>query len=287
MSFQSEELLKHLPLEVQYKEIKAFEEAERQFKLSQARGRIFCFGVSLIMAIAILHPSVNQWFETKLQLTRIASISFSTTINQPEKEDKIAVALVDYARSQNWEVRTGEHRYNIFYVQGMFPSGVRNDNKPNQFNDSRLLVEVNPTPRLVGAWFASIEPGNHYTHQPMNAKGAAQIEVPGQYRAWRIGKHKGREIALVQVAPVNIVRDFNRNSKVDEEDKKEYSLIGANQHSGSDQRFVGNASAGCPVGRTTKGHQEFMNYLHKDVDYQADDNFIFSTAFVQAKSLHF
>lgn len=51
MSFQSEELLKHLPLEVQYKEIKAFEEAERQFKLSQARGRIFCFGVSLIMAL--------------------------------------------------------------------------------------------------------------------------------------------------------------------------------------------------------------------------------------------
>ncbi|MGB3759073.1 MAG: hypothetical protein WBA07_22280 [Rivularia sp. (in: cyanobacteria)] len=287
MSFQSEELLKHLPLEVQYKEIKAFEEAERRFKLSQARGRIFCFGVSLIMAIAILHPGINQWFEAKLQLTRIASIDFSTTINKPKEADKIAAALVNYAHRQNWEVRTGERRYNIFYVQGMFPSGVQNDNKPNQFNDSRFLVEVNPTPRLVGAWEASIEPGNHYTHQPMNALGAAQIEVPGQYRAWRIGKHKGREIALVQVAPVNIIRDFNRNSKVDKGDKKEYSIIGVNQHSGSDQKFVDNASAGCPVGRTIKGHKEFMNYLHKDVDYQADDNFIFSTAFIQAKSLNF
>ena len=253
MSFQPEELLKHLPIEIQYQEIKASEEAYRKFRLSQVRGRICCFGLSLGMAIAILHPSINQWFETKLQLTRIAGISFSTITNKPKQADKIAAALVNYAHSQNWEVRTGERRYNIFYVQGMFPSGIKNDNEPNQFNDSRFLVEVNPTPRLIGAWFASIEPGNHYTKQPMNALGAAQIQVPGQYKAWRIGKHKGREIALVQVAPVNIIRDFNRNSKIDKEDKKEYSLIGANQHSASDQKFVDNASAGCPVGRTSAG----------------------------------
>ncbi len=163
MSFQSEELLKYLPAEIQYKEIKASEEAERQFRLSQVRGRIFCFGVSLVMAIAILDPSINQWFETKLQLNRIAVISFSKTLNKSKQADKIAAALVNYAHSQNWEVRTGERRYNIFYVQGMFPSGIKNDNKPNQFNDSRFLVEVNPTPRLIGVWEASIEPGNHYT----------------------------------------------------------------------------------------------------------------------------
>ena len=287
MSFQPEELLKHLPIEIQYQEIKASEEAYRKFRLSQARGRICCFGVSLVMAIAILDSSVNQWFEAKLQLNRIAGISFSTNLNQPKEADKIAVALVNYARTQKWEVRTGERRYNVFYVQGMFPSGISNDNKPNQFNDSRFLVEVNPTPRLVGAWSASIEPGNHYTKQPMNSDGAAQIQVPGQYKAWRIGKHKGREIALVQVEPVNIIRDFNRNGKVDEGDKQEYSLIGANQHSGSDQKFVDNASAGCPVGRTSVGHQEFMSYLQQDIDYQADNNFIFSTTFISAKNLIF
>ena len=285
MSFQPEELFKYLPVEIQYQEIKASEEASRQLQLSITRGRICCFGLSLVMAIAIVHPGINQWFESKLQLDRIAGINFSTNLNQLKEADKIAVALVNYARRQKWEVRTGERRYNIFYVQGMFPSGIKNDNKPNQFNDSRFLVEVNPTPRLIGAWFASIEPGNYYTKQPMNALGAAQIQVPGEYRAWRIGKHKGREIALVQVAPVNIIRDFNRNSKVDKEDIKEYSLIGANQHSASDQKFVGNTSAGCPVGRTSKGHQEFMSYLRQDVDYQADNNFIFSTTFISAKEL--
>ncbi|NJM21297.1 MAG: hypothetical protein HC836_49570 [Richelia sp. RM2_1_2] len=287
MSFRASELLKQLPVEIQYQEIKASQEASRQLKLSITRGRICCFGLSLVMAIAILHPEVNQWVEGKLQLNRIAGISVLTASNKPKEADKIAAALVDYARSQNWEVRTAERRYNVFYVQGMFPSGISNDNKPNQFNDSRFLVEVNPTPRLVGAWSASIEPGNHYTKQPMNSDGAAQIQVPGQYKAWRIGKHKGREIALVQVAPVNIIRDFNRNSKVDKEDKKEYSIIGANQHSASDQKFVDNASAGCPVGRTSKGHQEFMNYLQKDIDYQADNNFIFSTTFISAKNLIF
>ena len=198
MSFQPEELLKYLPIEIQYQEIKTSEEAYRKFRLSQVRGRICCFGLSLGMAIAIVHPGINQWFEANLQLNRIAGISFSTNLNQSKQADKIAAALVDYARSQKWEVRTGERRYNVFYVQGMFPSGIKNDNKPNQFNDSRFLVEVNPTPRLIGAWEASIEPGNYYTKQPMNALGAAQIQVPRQYRAWRIGKHKGREIALVR-----------------------------------------------------------------------------------------
>ncbi|MDY6900711.1 MAG: hypothetical protein SWZ49_21925 [Cyanobacteriota bacterium] len=63
MSFQSEELLKYLPVEIQYQEIKASEEAYRKFRLSQVRGRICCFGLSLSMAIAILHPSINQWFD--------------------------------------------------------------------------------------------------------------------------------------------------------------------------------------------------------------------------------
>ncbi len=51
MSFQAEELLKYLPVEIQYKEIKASEEAERQFRLAQARGRVCCFGLSLVMAL--------------------------------------------------------------------------------------------------------------------------------------------------------------------------------------------------------------------------------------------
>ena len=51
MSFQPEELLKHLPIEIQYQEIKASEEAYRKFRLSKVRGRICCFGLSLGMAL--------------------------------------------------------------------------------------------------------------------------------------------------------------------------------------------------------------------------------------------
>jgi hypothetical protein len=285
MPLRANELIKHLPLEIQYQELKALEEIARQNLIAQARGRAFCCGLSLLMALAILHPSVNQWVEAKLQLNRIAFISISTASNRPKEADKIAAALVDYARKQNWEVRTGEKRYNIFYVQGLFPNGVSNDNAPNQFNDSRFLVEVNPTPRLVGGWEASIEPGKYYTKQPMNASGAAQIQVPGQYKAWRVGKHKGRELALVQVAPVDIIRDKNRNGKVDKGDLKEHSLIGANQHSASDQQFVDGASAGCPVGRTSKGHQEFMRFLQEDADYKANTNFTFPTGFISGKGM--
>jgi hypothetical protein len=287
MSLRADELLKHLPIEVQYQELKANEEIARHNLVAKARGRGLCFGLSLFMAAAIAHPGINHWFESKLQLNRIAGINFPATSNKPKQADKIAAALVDYGRKHNWEVRTGEGRYNIFYVQGMFPSGVKNENTPNQFNDSRFLVEVNPNPRLVGAWEASIEPGSHYTKQPMNSQGTAQIQVPGHYKAWRIGKHKNRELALVQVAPVDIIRDKNRNGKLDEGDEKEHSQIGANQHSASDQKFVDGASAGCPVGRTSKGHQEFMSFLQKDVDYQNNKSFTFSTSFIPAKELKF
>jgi hypothetical protein len=287
MPFRADELLKHLPIEVQYQELKALEERANSHLIAQARGRGLCFGLSLIMAIAIVHPRINHWFESKLQLHRITGINFSTNSDKPKSNSQIAAALVDYAKTKNWEIRTGQGKYNIFYVQGMFPSGVKNENTPNQFNDSRFLVEVNPTPRLVGAWEASIEPGRHYTKQPMNSQGTAQIQVPGQYKAWRIGRHKNRELALVQVAPVNIIRDKNRNGKLDEGDEKEHSQIGANQHSASDQKLVNDASAGCPVGRTSKGHQEFMGFLQKDVDYKNNKRFTFSTGFIPAKELKF
>lgn len=288
MPLRANKLLKYLPLEIQYREIKALEETERQYLAAQVRGRLFCFGLSLVMAIVIIHPKLNQWVETKLQLNPIASISFAkVTSDKPQESDKIAAALVNYARTHNWTLRTGARRYNIFYVQGMFLNGVSNDNAPNQFNDSRFLVEVNPTPRLIGAWDASVEPGNHYTKQPMNADGAAHIQVPGQYKAWRIGMHKNRELALVQVAPVDISRDKNRNGKADSGDLKQRALIGANQHSAHDQQLVDDTSAGCPVGRTSKGHQEFMNYLQNDADYKVDKNLIFSTAFISVKDLKF
>ncbi|AFZ01337.1 hypothetical protein [Calothrix sp. PCC 6303] len=287
MSLRANELLRHLPIEVQYQELKANEEIARHNLVAQARGRALCFGLSLLMAAAIAHPGINQWVETKLQLNRIAGINFFANSNKPQSSSNIAAVLVDYAKKQNWEIRTGQGKYNIFYVQGMFPNGIQNDNAPNRFNDSRFLVEVNPTPRLVGAWEASIEPGSHYTKQPMNSQGTAQIQVPGHYKAWRIGKHKNRELALVQVAPVDIIRDKNRNGKLDEGDQKEHSQIGANQHSASDQKLVDSASAGCPVGRTSKGHQEFMSFLQKDVDYKNNKSFTFSTSFIPAKELNF
>jgi hypothetical protein len=287
MSLRANELLKYLSPEAQYREIKANEEIARHNLVAQARGRGLCFGLSLLMAAAIAHPGINHWFESKLQLNRIAGINFPATSNKPKQADKIAAALVDYARKHNWEVRTGKGKYNIFYIQGMFSNGIQNDNTSNQFNDSRFLVELNPTPRLVGTWEASIEPGSHYTKQPMNSQGTAQIQVPGHYKAWRIGRHKNRELALVQVAPVDIIRDKNRNGKLDEGDLKERSLIGANQHSATDQKLVDSASAGCPVGRTSKGHQEFMSFLQKDVDYKNNKGFTFSTSFIPANELKF
>jgi hypothetical protein len=78
MPFRADELLKHLPIEIQYQELKALEErvsvAYRRYRsdfIAQARGRALCFGLSLLMAIAILHPGINQWVEPPSRVSKL------------------------------------------------------------------------------------------------------------------------------------------------------------------------------------------------------------------------
>jgi acetylornithine/succinyldiaminopimelate/putrescine aminotransferase len=65
MSLRANELLKYLSPEAQYREIKANEEIARHNLVAEARGRGLCFGLSFVMAIAMVNPGINHWFESK------------------------------------------------------------------------------------------------------------------------------------------------------------------------------------------------------------------------------
>lgn len=195
----------------------------------------------------------------------------------------LASRIVEYIQTQGYQIFTNPQEYNIVYIEGMNPDGTLNDDAPNEFNDLRMVIEfIGDIPKIVNCWKATTEPGTFYTHHPMNPKGAARIAF-GQYEAWRVGIHGNVETheALVQVAPVTVHRDFNRDLKRTG-DKIEKGLFGINQHWGYNYPItnISKASAGCLVGRTRDGHKEFMRIIKQDKRYLEDKNFVFTTTII-------
>ncbi|MBD2297242.1 peptidoglycan-binding protein [Nostoc sp. FACHB-190] len=200
----------------------------------------------------------------------------------------IASRIVKYMLAQNYQVFTAPKEYNIVYVEGIDGDWNLNSDTPNAFNDRRIVIEVvNGTPKIVDHWQATTEPGRYYTVNPMNSAGAARIKF-GQYKAWAVGLHGNaeRHEALVQVAPLTVHRDFNKDFKRSG-DKTDTGLFYINQHWGYDapSNDIKNASAGCLVGRMRQGHREFMSIIKQDRRYVANNDYVFYTTVIPGDDL--
>jgi hypothetical protein len=193
-------------------------------------------------------------------------------IPTPPLPNNLAGRIIKYMLNKNYVVATGDKEFNIVYVEGLNSDGTLNDDTPNEFNDLRLVIEfVNGIPKIVGSWEGTTEPGNYYTFNSMNEKGAARIKF-GQYKAWRIGMHgvSAPHRALIQVSPISVYRDKNQDfSRVG--DWIDEGLFSVDQHWGFDypKNDILNASAGCLVGRSTQGHIDFLQIIEQDVRYLA------------------
>jgi hypothetical protein len=185
-----------------------------------------------------------------------------------------------------WLARIPGH-VNIVYLEGANGDGTPNDNRPNRFNDLRVVMTVQDgKPVILGKWEGTTEPGKVFTDTPLNAMGAARIAF-GQYKAWSVGMHgsgTGRHEALVQVGEIKVHRDLNKDFKRDGDAVDTGSSFAVNQHWGYDHPIedIGKASAGCLVGRTREGHKKFMSILKEDPRYQASNGYRFMTAILTA-----
>ena len=218
------------------------------------------------------------------------ALESTTGIFEYHKGDDLAGRVVEAMLRNGAWVCMHPECFNIVYIEGLNSDGLPNPNKPNQFNDLRLLIQVQDgTPKLVDMWDATTTPGEYWTENRMNPAGAAMIAF-GQYKAWRVGIHhagsRSAHEALVQVANVNVYRDDNENFKRD--DGKLYTgIFGINQHWGYDypKHDLGRSSAGCLVGRTKKGHREFMAIVKKDMRYEVNRGYKFITTILPASDI--
>jgi len=221
-------------------------------------------------------------------LDKLSNLGYLPVCDSLALDESLASKVIRYMVKRKYYISLGERRYNIVYVEGMNKNGSLNNDMPNHFNDLRLVIEiVNAKSSIIGSWEATTEPGRHYTLNPMNKKGAARIKF-GQYKAWRVGRH-GRSKphrALIQTGLVSVHRDFNKDFKRTG-DKLDTGYFGINQHNGYDlpTNNIYYASAGCLVGRTVKGHNDFMRLVCRDKRYKVNNKYQFYTTIIPGDDL--
>ncbi|MBD2139727.1 peptidoglycan-binding protein [Anabaena sp. FACHB-1237] len=201
----------------------------------------------------------------------------------------IASKIIKYMLAKQYQVFTNPKEYNIVYVEGINGDWTLNDDKPNEFNDQRIVIEIiDGVPKIVNNWQATTEPGSYYTYNPMNPKGAARIQF-GQYKAWSVGIHGNADPheALRQVGNITVCRDFNKDFKRTGDALDTGDDFYVNQHWGYDAPVndIKNASAGCLVGRRKEGHREFMSIIKQDRRYVANKNYVFYTTIIPGDDL--
>jgi hypothetical protein len=200
---------------------------------------------------------------------------------------RVAAALL---RRGDWICRHPDC-VNIVYVEGLDEAGQRIPRRADAFDDLRLLLRITADgrPELAGAWTATTAPGRPATEEPAEPVGAPILRR-GQYRAWVIGRTAigtgFEQEALVQVAPLPVTRDANRDFHRDG-DPAETGHYLIDQHGALDApaEAAGGSAAGCLVGRAQAGHRDFMALLRRDPRWQVDNSHRFTTSLLGAAEL--
>lgn len=155
--------------------------------------------------------------------------------------------------SKGYTVYTKPYVLNIVGIRSALPVD-------NSFNDCIAVFYVNDKKQEFIEYFpCTTTPGQYWLRHPMNKDGCAII-CEGQYiDAYTVGKHRGYT-ALEQIAPVEFVRDNNRNVVLDYNSaKRTKGVIQANIHRANEtdtSTLVDKWSAGCQV--ISKGYTRFI-----------------------------
>lgn len=101
------------------------------------------------------------------------------------------------------------------------------------------------------AWKATTDPGTYWLENPMQPQGTAILKNGNYPKAYRLGMHRGKYLALVQSKPVTIIRDYDRNATLDFLNGNESTgYFGINIHHAKSEGTtdkVDRYSAGCQV----------------------------------------
>jgi hypothetical protein len=183
---------------------------------------------------------------------------------------------------QGYEITRNPNEVNIVHI--------RNGNAArDRFEDKRIILQFDAVgkPQIIGEWDETTKPGLHIVRTTPRRDGAIFISE-GQYKSWQVGIHYGMtgkyaHEALIQVAPINGMRDRDRDGTPDNPVRGNF---GVNIHGPwSDGGQVEDRSAGCMVTATMRSHREFMEIVKRDHRYQINNRFVFSATVIDSSKL--
>lgn len=167
-------------------------------------------------------------------------------------------------KGYNW-FEKGDYNLNIV--------GVRNsstgDEVTNKFDDKITLSY-----KVEGEWKfysfdATTDPGKYWVEKIMRVEGVACLK-PGQFKSYKIDKHRGNYDALCQrEGKVEVYRDNNKDGCYDLDDNNtQTGYFGINIHratarAGKKSTQVDKWSAGCQVIAANEDWEEFIFACYK------------------------
>lgn len=159
-------------------------------------------------------------------------------------------------RRKGYRVHNRPHELNIV--------GVRSaSNVPNAFDDILFVFFMEGSQWRCQHFQITTDPGLPFLQRPINKSGTAILK-PSQYvDAYGIGLHRGLYQALVQTRPVTVIRDFDRDNRLDFTNaKQETGMFGINIHRAEQNgaaKIVASYSAGCQVFANAGDFNIFMD----------------------------
>jgi len=164
--------------------------------------------------------------------------------------------LISIFRMKRYKLFTRPYELNII--------GVRSASTvSNRFDDELHVLFKDAKNKWKHYQFPiTTDPGTYWLEHPLNVDGTAILKE-GQYEnAYKLGLHKGQYKALIQVKPVTVIRDYDRNATLDFFNGNESTgYFGINIHRGNPNGITNSVdkwSAGCQVFENIK---DFTNFL--------------------------
>jgi len=165
------------------------------------------------------------------------------------------------AKQNKYELYTKPYQLNIW--------GFRSaQSMANRFDDEiHVFYKKNLVQWEYHVFKATTDPGTYWLNNPMQPQGTA-ILAKGQYKdCYQLGLHRGQYIALVERKPVTVIRDYNRNAKLDFfNGRKSTGTFGINIHramANGITRIVDKFSAGCQVFANASDFFQFIQLCER------------------------
>lgn len=164
--------------------------------------------------------------------------------------------IISILKFKRYKVFTRPYELNII--------GIRSDStQSNSFDDELHVLFKDAQNKWKHYRFPiTTDPGTYWLTHPMNVDGTAILKE-GQYEnAYQLGLHKGQYKALIQVKPLTVIRDYDRNATLDFLNGKETTgYYGIDIHRANISgitKAVDRWSAGCQVFEKIT---DFINFL--------------------------